>query len=65
MQSRLLLVLVSNQFFIITTALVNIELYQCDTNQTIVESIGSINDTIFNSCELNCCTATSIFNRII
>src|SRR5262245_13237532 len=59
------LVLLFHQFFIITNALfnynqtnslLNIELYQCDTNETIVNSTIITLDQIFDSCDLNCCT---------
>jgi hypothetical protein len=76
----LLFFFTSYQFIRITTALINsnpdnsprnIDLYQCKTKQTIVKSIISItNDTIFNSCDFNCCITnnsnqTSIFNKIL
>jgi len=64
-------------FFIHTTAFfiynptnssLNIELHQCNTNQTIVNNSTIIIDKIFDSCNLNCCTKndsnqTSIFNK--
>jgi len=34
----------------------NIELHQCNTNETIVNSTIIITDEIFNSCDFDCCT---------
>jgi hypothetical protein len=39
-----------------TNSSLNIDLYQCNTNQTIVNNTISIIDKIFDSCNLNCCT---------
>jgi len=41
----------------------NIDLYQCDTNNTILNSTINTNDRIFNnlidSCSISCCTSNS------
>jgi hypothetical protein len=76
-QIFLFFLLSSHQCFIITTALfnheqnnslINIHLYQCYTNETIVDNtILNNTDTIFDSCDLDCCLTndsnqTSNFN---
>jgi hypothetical protein len=63
-----------HEVFTITTALFqynqtnssqNIELHQCDTNQTIIHSTVITTDKRFYSCDVNCCTKNDSNRRSI
>ncbi|CAF1007747.1 unnamed protein product [Adineta steineri] len=69
MQYQLFLLgFISHQFFSITNALsnhnqnnslININLHQCNTNKTVINTTIMMIDPIFNSCNLTCCIENS------